>query len=70
MIVRLLGSLALSAMLVVPSLVAAQTAPSLPSILVTPDTVDTRVGKLEFRDGAELANRREGFRHPGLHSRP
>jgi len=31
---------------------AAQTAPAIPQILITPDTVDTRIGKLEFKDGA------------------
>ena len=30
----------------------AQTAPAVPSILITPDTVDTSVGTLKFKDGA------------------
>jgi hypothetical protein len=34
---------------------AAQTAPAIPPILVTPDTVETRIGKLEFKDGAPSA---------------
>jgi hypothetical protein len=41
--------------LTLPQLAAAQTAPAIPSILVTPDTVDTRIGKLEFKDGAPSA---------------
>jgi len=35
-----------------PQMAVAQTAPTIPPILVTPDTVDTRIGKLEFKDGA------------------
>src|SRR5258708_27379134 len=35
-----------------PHIAVAQTAPAIPQILVTPDTVDTRIGKLEFKDGA------------------
>ena len=31
---------------------AAAQAPAVPPILITPDTVDTRIGKLEFKDGA------------------
>ena len=38
--------------LTLPHLALAQTAPAIPPILVTPDTVDTRIGKLEFKDGA------------------
>src|SRR6267142_4582120 len=34
-----------------PHMAAAQ-APAIPQILITPDTVDTRIGKLEFKDGA------------------
>jgi hypothetical protein len=36
-------------------LVAAQTAPAIPPILVTPDKVETRIGPLEFKDGAPSA---------------
>jgi hypothetical protein len=56
MIARLLGSVAVSAMLLASGLAAAQTAPAIPPILVTPDTVDTRIGKLEFKDGAPSAD--------------
>jgi hypothetical protein len=38
-----------------PHMAVAQTAPAIPPILVTPDTVDTRIGKLEFKDGAPSA---------------
>src|ERR1043166_2938963 len=38
--------------LTLPRLAAAQTSPAIPPILVTPDTVETRIGKLEFKDGA------------------
>jgi hypothetical protein len=43
------------AMTMLPQLAVAQTTPAIPSILVTPDTVDTRIGKLEFKDGAPSA---------------
>jgi hypothetical protein len=43
------------AMMVTPQMVPAQTAPAIPPILVTPETVDTRIGKLEFKDGAPSA---------------
>jgi hypothetical protein len=38
-----------------PHLAAAQTAPAIPQILVTPDKVETRIGTLEFKDGAPSA---------------
>jgi hypothetical protein len=37
-----------------PQLAAAQTAP-IPQILVTPDSVETRIGKLDYKDGAPSA---------------
>jgi hypothetical protein len=37
-----------------PHIAAAQ-APAIPPILVTPDTVESRIGKLEFKDGAPSA---------------
>jgi hypothetical protein len=43
------------AMTTLPHMAAAQTAPAIPPILVTPDTIDTRIGKLEFKDGAPSA---------------
>jgi hypothetical protein len=39
-------------MLVVPSLVVAQTAPAIPPSVSTPDKVETRIGTLNFKDGA------------------
>jgi hypothetical protein len=38
-----------------PYTAAAQTAPAIPQILVTPDKVETRIGTLEFKDGAPSA---------------
>ena len=54
-----------------PSLAAAQTAPAIPPLLATPDRVETRIGTLEFKDGAPtVRDRREGARHAGLHAPP
>jgi hypothetical protein len=47
-----LAAIVACAALTLPYLAAAQTAPAIPPILITPDTVDTRIGKLEFKDGA------------------
>jgi hypothetical protein len=55
---QFLGSLAgivACTVLTLPHLAAAQSAPAIPPILVTPDTVETRIGKLEFKDGAPSA---------------
>jgi hypothetical protein len=48
---RLIAAAFVCAIPALPHMVAAQ-APAIPQILVTPDTVDTRIGKLEFKDGA------------------
>jgi len=48
---RLMAAAFVCAIPALPHMVAAQ-APAIPQILVTPDTVDTRIGKLEFKDGA------------------
>ena len=42
-------------MLALPSLGGAQTASAIPPILVTPDKVETRIGPLQFKDGAPSA---------------
>jgi hypothetical protein len=47
-----LAAIVACAALTLPHLAAAQTAPAIPPILITPDIVDTRIGKLEFKDGA------------------
>ena len=47
-----LAAIVATVVLTLPQLAAAQTAPAIPPILVTPNTVDTRIGKLEFKDGA------------------
>jgi hypothetical protein len=51
---RLLATIFVYAIPAMPQTAAAQ-APAIPPILVTPDTVDTRIGKLEFKDGAPSA---------------
>jgi hypothetical protein len=47
----LLAVVVVCATLVLPRLAAAQTAPAIPSI-TTPDKVETRLGTLDFKDGA------------------
>jgi hypothetical protein len=39
-------------MLALPHMAAAQTAPAIPPALITPDKVESRLGTLEFKDGA------------------
>jgi hypothetical protein len=56
MIAKLLGSVAVSAMLFAPSLVAAQMAPAISPTISTPDKVESRIGTLEFKDGAPSAD--------------
>jgi hypothetical protein len=51
---RLLATTFVCLIPVLPYTAAAQT-PAIPQILVTPDTVETRIGKLEFKDGAPSA---------------
>ncbi|HKY86701.1 MAG TPA: DUF1254 domain-containing protein [Pseudorhodoplanes sp.] len=46
---------AFAAALTLPNLAFAQTAPAIPQILITPDKVDTRIGPLQFKDGAPSA---------------
>ena len=40
------------ATLVLPRLAAAQTASAIPPSITTPDKVETRIGRLDFQDGA------------------
>ncbi|MBR0882052.1 hypothetical protein ABIF65_007001 [Bradyrhizobium japonicum] len=52
---KLIGPLAaivVCATLILPRVVVAQTAPSIPPSITTADKVETRVGTLEFKDGA------------------
>ena len=52
---KLIGPLAaivVCATLILPRVVVAQTAPSIPPSITTPDKVETRLGTLEFKDGA------------------
>jgi hypothetical protein len=46
-------------MLALPDLAAAQTAPAIPPALITPDKVETRIGPLQFKDGAPNAETTE-----------
>ncbi|UPJ48791.1 DUF1254 domain-containing protein [Bradyrhizobium sp. 200] len=48
---RFLAASFICAISALPYMAAAQ-APAIPPILVTPDSVETRIGKLEFKDGA------------------
>jgi hypothetical protein len=50
--IRFLSGSFACAILAMPLMAAAQTSSPIPPILVTPDSVETRVGKLEFKDGA------------------
>ncbi len=47
-----LTAVTVCAVLALPHLAAAQTASAIPPILVTPDKVETRIGPLQFKDGA------------------
>ena len=50
--IGLLAAVVVCATLVLPRLAAAQTAPAIPPSITTPDKVETRIGTLEFKDGA------------------
>ena len=50
--IGVLSAVVVGATLVLPRLVAAQTAPAIPPSITTPDRVETRIGTLDFRDGA------------------
>lgn len=52
---RFLTAAAASSMVALPHLAAAQTASAIPQTLVTPDKVETRIGPLQFKDGAPSA---------------
>lgn len=47
------------AMLALPNLAAAQTVPTIPPALITPDKIETRIGPLQFNDGAPSAETAE-----------
>jgi hypothetical protein len=47
-----LAAIVATVVLTLPQLAAAQTAPAIPPALITPDKVETRIGTLEFKDGA------------------
>jgi hypothetical protein len=51
-IAKSLASLAACAVLSLPNSASAQPAPAIPAAITTPDKVETRIGTLEFKDGA------------------
>ena len=51
-IATLLGSLVACAVLLLPHLASAQTTSAIPAAITTPDKVETRIGTLDFKDGA------------------
>ena len=54
--VRLLPPAMACAMLALPHMAGAQPASAIPPILITPDKVETRIGPLQFKDGAPIAD--------------
>ncbi|MEH2624486.1 hypothetical protein V1292_002541 [Bradyrhizobium sp. AZCC 1719] len=61
-LVELMTAAVVCATLALPQLAAAQTAAATPPSLVTPDKVDTRIGTLEFKDGAPTIETAEKVR--------
>jgi hypothetical protein len=49
---KLVTAVVVCATLAFPRLAVAQTAPAIPQAIITPDKVDSRIGTLEFKDGA------------------
>lgn len=49
---KLVAAVVICAIPALPDLAAAQTAPAIPRALITPDKVETRIGPLQFKDGA------------------
>jgi hypothetical protein len=50
--IELLSAAVICATVALPQMAAAQTAPAIPPSITTPDKVDTRIGTLDFKDGA------------------
>ncbi len=55
---RIIRTLAIAALLL-PGIARAQSEPSIPESITTPDTVETRIGTLDFTDGAPSAETAE-----------
>jgi hypothetical protein len=55
-LIRPLTILVACAMLALPCWAAAQATTGIPPAITTPDTVETRIGILEFKDGAPSAD--------------
>ena len=58
-LVKLVAAVMVCAMLALPNLAAAQTVPTIPPALITPDKIETRIGPLQFNDGAPSAETAE-----------
>ena len=58
-LIKLVAAVVVCVMPALPDLAAAQTAPAIPPALITPDKVETRVGPLQFKDGAPSAETAE-----------
>jgi hypothetical protein len=52
---RFLSAALVCAMPALPHIAVAQTAPAIPPAITTPDKIETRIGTLEFKDGAPNA---------------
>jgi hypothetical protein len=50
--IELLSAVVICATLALPQMAAAQTAPAIPPSITTPDKVESRLGTLDFKDGA------------------
>ncbi|MEH2504092.1 hypothetical protein V1290_002903 [Bradyrhizobium sp. AZCC 1578] len=61
-LVELMTAAVVCATLALPHLAVAQTAAAIPPSLVTPDKVETRIGTLEFKDGAPTIETAEKVR--------
>ena len=59
---RSILAIATCAAIGLPAAATAQTAPAVPAFLVTPDKVETRIGTLEYKDGAPSAATAEKVR--------
>jgi hypothetical protein len=54
-VIRHFAPVIVCATLALPHMAAAETTPAIPSTLITPDKVETRIGPLQFKDGAPTA---------------
>ena len=59
---RMFAAVTACALLFLPRPAAAQTSGAIPPFLITPDRVETRIGTLEFKDGAPTVETAEKVR--------